>query len=157
MKENALIEIHPIAMITDPQGNLLLSRRNETAYWEFPGGILTPRESIKDCLQHSILRNDSILLEKITLLQVFSGPELSYLNDDAVRINPVYMLFQPNQVRGSLCEKPKDGSELRFFAPWNIPMNQVFPPMKCAVRFFTDVYTDERQSADWDRLPSLLS
>ena len=68
------------------------------------------------------------------------------------------MLFFPKQIRGSLRTKPKDGSEIRFFAPWNIPMDRVFPPMRRVVSYFVENYSSMpiAQSTDWERYPEIV-
>ncbi len=153
-----LVEISPLALLTDPQGNLLMVREPDDIYWRLMGGWLAPDESIRECLQRTILNNCSILLEECSLLKVFSGPDLNYLSDDSAHIVPIYMLFFPKRIRGSLRTKPRDGSEIRFFAPWNIPLDQVFPPMRRVIQFFVDNYSSMpiAQSADWDRYPEIV-
>ena len=88
-----LIEISPVALLTDPQGNLLLVRDHDDVYWHLLGGWLGPDETIRECLQRAVLNNCSILLESCSLLKVFSGPDLNYLTEDSAHVSPVYMLF----------------------------------------------------------------
>lgn len=153
-----LVEVCALALLTDPQGNLLMVRGKDEVYWGLLGGWLSPDESIGECLQRAVLKNCSILLEGCSLLKVFSGGDLSYLSEDSARISPVYMLFFPKRIRGSLRSAPLDGSEIRFFAPWNIPMDRVFPPMRRIVGYFAECYSSIpiAQSADWDRYPEIV-
>ena len=153
-----LVEICPLALLTDPQGNLLMVREKDGTYWHLLGGWLGPDESIRECLQRSVLKNCSILLESCSLLKVFSGGDLNYLSEDSAHISPVYLLFFPKRIRGSLRTKPQDQSEIRFFAPWNIPMDRVFPPMRRIIQYFVDNYSSMpiAQSADWDRYPEIV-
>lgn len=153
-----LVEISPLALLTDPQGNLLLVRDQDDVYWRLLGGWLSPDETIRECLQRSVLNNCSILLESCSLLKVFSGSDLNYLSEDSAHISPIYMLFFPKRIRGSLRTKPQDGSEIRFFAPWNIPMEWVFPPMRRIIQYFVDNYSNMpiAQAADWDRYPEIV-
>ncbi len=153
-----LVEISPLALLTDPQGNLLLVRGQDEIYWHLLGGWLSPDETIRECLQRSVLNNCSILLESCSLLKVFSGSDLDYFSEDSAHISPVYMLFFPKRIRGSLRTKPQDGSEIRFFAPWNIPMDRIFPPMRRVIQFFVDNYSSMpiAQSTDWDRYPEIV-
>ena len=154
----ALVEISALALLTAPQGNLLLVRDKDDVYWHLLGGWLGPDETIRECLQRSVLKNCSILLESCSLLKVFSGSDLNYFSEDSAHVSPVYMLFFPKRIRGSLRTKPQDGSEIRFFAPWNIPMDRVFPPMRRVIRYFIDNYSSMpiAQSADWDRYPEIV-
>ena len=154
----ALVEISALALLTDPQGNLLLVRDKDDVYWHLLGGWLGPDETIRECQQRSVLKNSSILLESCSLLKVFSGSDLNYFSEDSAHVSPVYMLFFPKRIRGSLRTKPQDGSEIRFFAPWNIPMDRVFPPMRRVIRYFIDNYSSMpiAQSADWDRYPEIV-
>lgn len=153
-----LVEISALALLTDPQGNLLLVRDKDDVYWHLLGGWLGPDETIQECLQRSVLKNCSILLESCSLLKVFSGSDLNYFSEDSAHVSPVYMLFFPKRIRGSLRTKPQDDSEIRFFAPWNIPMDRVFPPMRRVIRYFIDNYSSMpiAQSADWDRYPEIV-
>ena len=77
----ALVEISALALLTDPQGNLLLVRDKDDVYWHLLGGWLGPDETIRECLQRSVLKNCSILLESCSLLKVFSGSDLNYFSD----------------------------------------------------------------------------
>ena len=45
-----------------------------------------------------------------------------------------------------------------FFAPWNIPMDRVFPPMRRIIQYFVDNYSNMpiAQAADWDRYPEIV-
>ena len=52
-----LIEISPVALLTDPQGNLLLVRDHDDVYWHLLGGWLGPDETIRECLQRAVLNN----------------------------------------------------------------------------------------------------
>ena len=46
-----LVEICPLALLTDPQGNLLMVRDQEDIYWHLMGGWLGPDETIRECLE----------------------------------------------------------------------------------------------------------
>ena len=59
-----LVEICPLALLTDPQGNLLLVRDPDDIYWHLMGGWLTPNETIRECLQRSILNMQMRQLRK---------------------------------------------------------------------------------------------
>ncbi len=157
-QELPLIEINVLALLTDPQGNVMLTREKDSIYWVLPGGWMEPRQSLTDCLQHNLMGNFGILPEDNALVKVFSDPAQSYLNSDSVKICPVYMVVYPRQIRGTLRFKPKNGAEIRFFAPWNVPMNRVFPPMKAVLTFYQESFTDESgiRRPDWESFPDIL-
>lgn len=152
-----VIEICTLVYLTDPQGNLILQRAKDDIYWKLPGGFLTPEESVKKCLQRNILDNYGILIERCSLLKVFSGPGQSFISDDSARICPLYMTFFPTRIRGSLRTQPADGSEIRFFASWNIPTEKIFPPMRNAVQYFIDTFPGGApvDSFDLERYPEV--
>ena len=96
-----LVEICPLALLTDPQGNLLLVRDPDDIYWHLMGGWLTPNETIRECLQRSILNNCSILLEECSLLKVFP--------------DPTSIIFRriPQGSHRSICSSSRKGSAVR--------------------------------------------
>lgn len=156
--DTPLLETYLLLSVADPQGNVMLSRMPHSYYWTLPGCCLDPNENILESLQRSILDNYSFLPEDCALLKVFSGADLAYLSEDKVRTSPIYMLFYPTQIRGSLRVRPRDGSEIRFFAPWNIPMDRVFPPMKRVFQYYIDHVSsgNDTRFMDWSRYPKII-
>ena len=154
-----VVELFPLVYLSDPQGNLSLQREAGALYWKIPGGAFNPEETIRESLQHTILENFGILIESCALLKLYSGSDQSYISDDSAHIYPVYLAFFPTRIRGSLRNRPKDGSEMRFFATWNIPMEQIFPPMRKVVQYYIETFPGGMppQSIDLERFPEVTS
>ncbi|HPB39491.1 MAG TPA: NUDIX domain-containing protein [Flexilinea sp.] len=131
-----LVEFFALTYITDPQGNLLLIRKNENSCWELPGGAMQPDESVFECLQRTVLSVTNVFIEKGMLIQLFSDGELNYIDEDSANITPIYAVFIPTSVHGSLRISREKPVEFRFFASWNIPTDKIFPPMLGAIQYY---------------------
>lgn len=154
--EVPLIEIRMLALLTDPQGNILMVRRPDYPYWMLPGSWYEPGETITESMQRSIQNDYGFKMEECSLLKVFSSPTQSYMSEDSVKICPVYFLICPRKIRGSLRVRPRTGEEIRFFAPENLPMDRVFPPMRGVLEFFRDHFADESEKPDPENYPEIL-
>jgi hypothetical protein len=148
-----VVECSALTFLTDLQGNLLLIRAPEEPYWKLPGGPLEPDEKLIHCLQRHVMNQTGVFIENGVLLQVFTGSEMSYISVDNANISPVYAAFIPGNVRGTLKRNAEFPMEFRFFASWNIPMTEVFPPMLACMDYYREYFPEgiPLQPLDLDR------
>ena len=137
-----LVEFSTLIYLTDPQGNLLLLRSSENEPWQLPGGVMQPNEGVFECLQRTVLKMTNVFVENGSLIQLFSSGEMNYIAEDSTNITPVYAVYIPTNVHGSLRPNPDSPYEFRFFASWNIPTDRVFPPELSAVKYYQDRFPD---------------
>ncbi len=131
-----IVEMTPVVYLTDPQGNLLLVRSRSRCYWELPGGVMVPGESISACVRRSIYSSLGILIESCVPIKVFTELSDGYSSEDAANVFPCYIGFLPTKVSGSFKPQTERTQEIRFFATWNIKKEKIFPLNWGPVNFY---------------------
>lgn len=139
-------EIHPlvgtrpiiaaaaVVFIADRQGNLLLLREKTGGPWHLPIGWMEPGETLETAAQRSILDLLSITVDDLWLVNVFSGPQLAR-GKPGSEVFPITAAYLPRSVKGTLRANPRL-AELRFFATWNLRLDEVYPPDQPIVMHF---------------------
>ena len=78
-----------------------------------------------------------LAMEDLKLFAVFSGPELFYTYPNGDQVYNVSVVYQCSQYQGQLNHKALPDGEtlaLRFFAPQDINLEQVSPPVQPMLR-----------------------
>ena len=65
-------------LVLDEQKRLVLLKRSDNQCWAFPGGSLEPGELVEDTARRETFEETNLEINEISLLGVFSGPELYY-------------------------------------------------------------------------------
>lgn len=148
-----VVECSALTFLTDLQGNLLLLRAQNEPYWKLPGGPIEPNEKLIHCLQRHVMTQTGVFIENGVLVQLFSGGNSSFISDENTNISPLYAVFLPGNVRGTLKINAESPMEFRFFASWNIPMKEVFPPMLACMNYYRNFFPEgiPLQPLDLDR------
>jgi 8-oxo-dGTP pyrophosphatase MutT (NUDIX family) len=69
----------PIAavLIFDEAGQVLLQRRADNGRWGVPGGAMEPGESFEDAARREAREETGLIVARLILVDVFSGPDFS--------------------------------------------------------------------------------
>jgi ADP-ribose pyrophosphatase YjhB (NUDIX family) len=86
----ALVGHRPLVLVSagvlafNARGWLLLHRRTDDGNWDMPGGCLEPGETLEEAARRDVREETGLALGALTLLRVFSGPEMfrQYPNGD---------------------------------------------------------------------------
>lgn len=125
-------------IVIDGQGRLLLGRRSDDHKWGYSGGSVEVDEPAEDCARRELLEEMGLVAEKIEFFCVNSGPEAHhvYPNDDEVSNFEIVYLCR------SYTGEPKnaDGEmeELRYFAPEEIDLEMISPPIRPVLRRYIE-------------------
>ncbi|GAA3406822.1 NUDIX hydrolase [Paenibacillus hodogayensis] len=109
-----------VALLAE-QGNILLERRAiEPGYgmWALPGGMAERGESMEQCMMREVFEETGLLVEPVRLLDALGGKH-------------VCTVFYEARLVGGQLVKSDESMELRWFAPEEIPLEQIaFPRHK---------------------------
>ncbi|WP_191567548.1 NUDIX domain-containing protein [Metabacillus idriensis] len=76
-----LIVVRPSVVILNNKGEILLNRYTGGT-WGIPGGILQLNESVEECIKRNVHEDLGIMVNKLSLVGVYSGMELNTKPED---------------------------------------------------------------------------
>lgn len=123
-------------LVLDEAGRVLLNRRSDNGYWGVPGGILEPGESLEETAKREVREETGLEVRSLTLLDVFSGPELYYIYPHGDEVHNVTAAYLTREYAGEM-RINEESRELRFFAPDELPpAERLAPPIRPIVARF---------------------
>lgn len=130
-----LLVVGASVILTDSRGRLLLQRRADNGCWGYHGGCVELGECVEDTARRELLEETGLAAGRMTLLGVFSGPEMAYTYPNGDMVSIVDVVFLCREYSGTLHRQESEVAELRFFAPDDVPEN-ISPPNIPALRAY---------------------
>ena len=124
-----LILVGATTLVFDEQNRLLMQRRTENGMWGVPGGYMDLGEKIEDTARRETLEETGIKIGNISLIDVYSGPELfyEYTNGDQVFI--VTAVYKSRDYSVYKNTHDDEVQEIGFFSIDELP-ESISPPVK---------------------------
>ncbi|MBQ7519006.1 MAG: NUDIX hydrolase [Clostridia bacterium] len=124
-------------IVTDAQGRVLLQHRADNGLWGYHGGCVELGENTEAAARREMLEETGLTAGKMTLLGVFSGPEMRYTYPNGDQASVVDIVYLCDDYSGEMRPQPEEVTELRWFAPADIPADdQLSPPNIPALRMW---------------------
>lgn len=130
-----LLIVGASVIAVNDQGELLLQRRSDNGCWGYHGGCVELNERVEDAARREFREETGLIAEELTLLGVFSGPEMAYTYPNGDLASIVDVVFVCRAWSGEMLPQDGEVSELRFFAPEDLPEN-ISPPNIPALKAF---------------------
>lgn len=108
--------IGAFAVISDSAGQVLLSRRSDSGWWNLPGGGVEPHESATEGVVREVLEETGLDVTVSRLVGVYSKPQK----------HEIVLVFACQVVGGSL-EPSEEAEEHRWFSPDMLPQEHFLP------------------------------
>jgi 8-oxo-dGTP pyrophosphatase MutT (NUDIX family) len=108
-------------ILRDEVGRILLMRRADNGAWGIPGGMMEPGESLEETARREVLEETGLRVGSMSLLGVFSGPELYYRYPNGDEVFNVSAVYVSDDFHGLLDMLDGEALELRFFEPDKLP------------------------------------
>ena len=124
-------------IVTDAQGRVLLQHRADNGLGGYHGGCVELGENTEAAARREMLEETGLTAGKMTLLGVFSGPEMRYTYPNGDQASVVDIVYLCDDYSGEMHPQPEEVTELRWFAPADIPADdQLSPPNIPALRMW---------------------
>ena len=120
-------------LVVDEQGRLLMNLRSDNQTWGIPGGAAELGESMEETAIRETREETGLALEDLRLFGVFSGPEFFYEYPNGDQVHNVSVVFECRRFSGNLDRSNAESLRLKFFAPEEIPMENLSPPIRPVV------------------------
>jgi 8-oxo-dGTP pyrophosphatase MutT (NUDIX family) len=138
------------ALLTDPDGRVLLLEQFERAWWSQPGGIVDPGETPEQAAERELTEETGIRLPMKRLSGVSwitSGGKLPHVHfhfDAGTVPSDVTLALQPSEVRSSAFVAP---SKLEHYMGW-LRAERVRALLRA--RLTGQIIYQQHQRADWE-------
>lgn len=124
-------------IVTDEKGRVLLQHRADNGQWGYHGGCVELGENTEAAARREMLEETGLTAGKMTLLGVFSGPEMRYTYPNGDQASIVDIVYLCSDYSGEIRPQLEEVTELRWFDPADIPADdQLSPPNIPALRLW---------------------
>lgn len=130
-----LLIVGASVIVADEKGRVLLQKRVDNGCWGYHGGCVELYEDTEQAARRELYEETGLTAGKMTLLGVFSGPALRYTYPNGDMASIVDVVYLCRDYTGAPRCQPEEVSELRWFAPEDVPADaQLSPPNIPAIR-----------------------
>ena len=122
------------------KGQLLLGKRTDNHLWGYSGGSVEIDEKVEDTARRELFEETGLTAEEIEFFYINSGPETHYIYPNGDEVSNVEIVFTSRNYRGTLKPQPEEIEELRFFAPSEIDIEMISPPIRPVLRRYLEQF-----------------
>ncbi len=131
-----IIQCAASAICVDELGRALLGKRTDNHLWGYSGGSAEIDERAEDCARRELLEEMGLTAEKLEFFFLNSGPETHYIYPNGDEVSNFEIIYLCRSWRGEPRAADGEMEELRFFAPEEIDLNQISPPIRPVMAAF---------------------
>ena len=110
-------------VVVNERNEILLGRRSDNGYWDYPGGGMELGESFEECARREVLEETGILCGKMEILSELSGKDTFYMFPNGDQIYIAGLVFICFDYSGELKVQEEEVVEQRFFPIDDLPEN----------------------------------
>ena len=111
-------------IVENEQGEILLQLRTDNHQWGYAWGSIELYEPVEAAAARELEEETGLIAEELTLLGVFSGPEMHYVYPNGDEASIVDIVFVCRKYHGTLRCQQGEVEELVFF-----PLDKLPQPM----------------------------
>ncbi len=104
--------------------NILLQKRADNGLWGLPGGSLEPGESLEEAAVREISEELGLIIDQMSLFQVYSGKDQFYQYPNGDQIYDVCVVYWTRNFHGEIQVDPQEVLGWKFFALDQLPDDQ---------------------------------
>ena len=131
-----IIQCAASVICVDELGRALLGKRTDNHLWGYSGGSAEIDERAEDCARRELLEEMGLTAEKLEFFFLNSGPETHYIYPNGDEVSNFEIIYLCRNWRGEPRAADGEMEELRFFAPEEIDLNQISPPIRPVMAAF---------------------
>ena len=135
-----IIQCAASVICVDASGRALLGRRSDNHLWGYSGGSAEIDERAEDCARRELLEEMGLTADELEFFFLNSGPETHYVYPNGDEVSNVEIIYLCRKYHGELRPQESEIEELRYFAPEEISMEMISPPIRPVFRQYLQQY-----------------
>lgn len=124
-------------ILLNDKNEMLLGRRTDNGYWDYPAGSMELGESFEECARREVLEETGLLCGKLEYFMNMSGEDSFYEYPNGDQVYLAVILFICRDFTGDMKVQKEEAYEQNFFPIDNLPKN--IAPLKIKARIFENV------------------
>lgn len=109
-----------VVLIFNDKEELLLQER-ECGVFGLPGGLMELGESLEDTARREVLEETGLRLGRLTLCNVYSGPDYYSENPNGDKFYSVTAVYKTYEYTGNITPDQNETISLQFYSPKHLP------------------------------------
>ena len=117
-----LILVGAVVILIDKENRILLQKRKEpNGLWGIPGGLMELGESIENTAKREVHEETGLLVEDLTLFNVFSGESYFRKLENKDEFYAITVVYSSKKFKGKLQISDEESLKLHFYKIDNLP------------------------------------
>ncbi len=116
-----LLLAHSVVVLFNEQGQVLLEKRSDDGFYDFPGGGIDLKESAEEAARRELLEETGLIADDLELFKVYSGEVTHYVYFNGDEIYGVDLVYLCYKYHGEMKPQKEEVSELVFCDLNNMP------------------------------------
>ena len=131
-------------IVINEKGEILLEKRRDNGYWDYPAGSMELGESFEECARREVFEETGIKCGELEFFKTRSGKDTfnTYPNGDQIYYAGV--VYFCRDYSGTLKAQDEEVSDLGFFDPERLP--EELPPVN--LELFNEVCNYLKENSD---------
>ena len=116
-----LVLPHSVVILFNKEGKILLEKRSDDGYYDFPGGGIDLKETAEEAAHRELFEETGLVADSLKLFKVYTGEVTHYVYFNGDEIYGVDLVYLCNKYHGELLPQKEEVSELAFFDLKDMP------------------------------------
>ncbi len=130
-------------IVEDSMGRILMQQRTDDGTWSYPGGRIEIDETVEAAARREVMEECGLLVGEMTLLGVFSGPELNHVYPNGNEVCGIDIVYISRDYSGSLESFDGEAKQMGFY-----PIDALPQPISAMNAKQINAYLALRKQAD---------
>jgi 8-oxo-dGTP pyrophosphatase MutT (NUDIX family) len=135
-----IIQCAASIICVDEKGRLLLGKRSDNHKLGYSGGAIEVDEYVEDCAKRELFEEMGLIAEELEFFCVNSGPEAHYIYPNGDEVSNYEIVYLCHSYTGEARNNDGEMEELCFFAPEDIDIDLISPPIRPVLRRYLEQY-----------------
>lgn len=133
-----LLQCAGSVIIENEKGEILLGRRTDNHLWGYAGGSIELSETVEECARRELKEEMGLEAGELEFFMVNSGPEAHYVYPNGDEVFNVEVIYLCRKYYGEIRRQEEEIEELRFFAPEELSLDLISPPIRPVLRTYLE-------------------